>query len=92
MTFLPMFYLGFSGMPRRVHDYPVVFMGWHSMATTGHFITMTGVIFFFLMFLDSHIEKRVATPLTLGIPRWHKRAQYYVFKIRYLQSHQKKNV
>lgn len=58
MTFLPMFYLGFSGMPRRVHDYPIVFMGWHSMATTGHFITMTGVMFFFLCFLI-HMLKNV---------------------------------
>ena len=90
MTFLPMFYLGFSGMPRRVHDYPIVFMGWHSMATTGHFITMTGVMFFFFMFFDSHVEKRIAIPLVLGIPRWHKRLQYYLFKIRSLQFNQKK--
>jgi hypothetical protein len=37
------------------------------------------------MMLDSHIEKKVATPISLGIPRWHKRVQYYIFKIRYLQ-------
>jgi hypothetical protein len=39
------------------------------MATVGHFITLTGVLFFFIMLLDSHIERRVGTPLTLGIPR-----------------------
>lgn len=85
VAFIPQFYLGFSGMPRRVHDYPIVFMGWHSMSTAGHFLTMLGIIFFFLMFLDSHIEGRIATPITLGIPRWNKRVVYYVFKIRYLQ-------
>jgi heme/copper-type cytochrome/quinol oxidase subunit 1 len=90
MAFLPMFYLGFSGMPRRVHDYPVVFMGWHSMATAGHLVTLVGIMFFFFMLLDSHIERRMATPITLGIPRWHKRVQYYVFKIRYLQYTNKK--
>jgi hypothetical protein len=42
------------------------------------------------MLLDSHIERRVGTPLTLGIPRWHKRVLYYVFKIRYLQYVNKK--
>ena len=85
LTFVPMFWLGFSGMPRRIHDYPAVFMGWHSMASTGHMITLVGAVFFFMMILDSHIEKRVVIYSTLGLPRWHKRVQYYLFKIRYLQ-------
>jgi hypothetical protein len=42
------------------------------------------------MLLDSHIERRIATPLSLGIPRWNKRVSYYIFKIRYLQSTNKK--
>ena len=90
ITFLPQFYLGFSGMPRRIHDYPIVFMGWHSMSTAGHFVTLVGVLFFFLMLLDSHIERRIATPISLGIPRWNKRISYYIFKIRYLQLTSKK--
>jgi hypothetical protein len=44
-----------------------------------------GIAFFFLMLLDSHIEKKVAIYSPLGNPRWHKRVQYYIFKIRYLQ-------
>jgi hypothetical protein len=47
-------------------------------------------MFFFLMLLDSHIERRVAVHNTLGIPRWHKRILYYVYKIRYLQYTNKK--
>ena len=86
LTFVPMFWLGLSGMPRRIHDYPAVFMGWQSMASTGHMITLVGIIFFFLMLLDSHIERRVVVYSTLGLPRWHKRIQYYLFKIRYIQS------
>ena len=89
LTFLPMFWLGFSGLPRRIHDYPVIFMGWQGMASTGHFVTMMGLVFFFLMILDSHIERRVAVPSTLGMPRWHKRVVYYIFKIRYLQNNNK---
>lgn len=85
LTFVPMFWLGFSGMPRRIHDYPAVFMGWQSMASTGHMIALVGAIFFFFMLLDSHIEKRIVIYSTLGLPRWHKRIQYYIFKIRYLQ-------
>lgn len=85
LTFLPMFWLGYSGMPRRVHDYPAFMMGWHGMASTGHLVTMLGVFFFFCMLLDSHIERRVAVYSTLGIPRWHKRVLYYLYKVRYLQ-------
>lgn len=90
MTFIPMFWLGYSGMPRRIHDYPAFLMGWHGMASVGHLTTLIGVMFFFFMLLDSHIERRVAVHNTLGIPRWHKRILYYIFKIRYLQYTNKK--
>jgi len=39
------------------------------MASVGHFVTVLGVAFFFVMILDSHIERRVAIPSTLGMPR-----------------------
>ena len=91
IAFLPQFYLGFSGMPRRVHDYPLVFLGWHSMSTSGHFITLIGVVFFFFMFLDSHIERKLAIPSSLSIPRFNKRISYYIFKINYLSLITKKN-
>jgi hypothetical protein len=42
------------------------------------------------MLLDSHVERRLAAPLSLGIPRWNKRVVYYIFKIRYLQFTNKK--
>lgn len=90
LTFLPLFWVGYSGLPRRIHDYPIVFMGWQGMATVGHFITLLSLIFFFLMLLDSHIERRVAIHNTLGLPRWHKRIIYYIFKIRYIQLMNKK--
>jgi len=85
MTFIPMFWIGYSGMPRRIHDYPAFMMGWHGMASVGHLTTLIGVLFFFLMLLDSHVERRVAVHSILGVPRWHKRVLYYIFKIRYLQ-------
>jgi len=56
-------------MPRRIHDYPAFLMGWHGMASVGHLTTLIGVMFFFFMLLDSHIERRVAVHNTLGIPR-----------------------
>jgi len=90
MTFIPLFWVGYGGLPRRVHDYPTIFMGWQGMASVGHFTTLVGIVFFFFMLLDSHIEKRVAVHSTLGIPRWHRRVLYYIFKIRYIQLNSKK--
>ena len=91
LTFLPMFWLGLSGLPRRLHDYPSVFTGWHSMASAGHFITMIGVFFFFVTIIDSFIEKKVPTFNFYGIPRFYKRSSYYLFKIRYLTESNKSN-
>jgi len=39
------------------------------MSSVGHLTTMVGVAFFFLMLLDSHIERRVAVHNNLGVPR-----------------------
>jgi len=39
------------------------------MATVGHITTMVSAASFFLMFLDSHIERRVAVHSIMGIPR-----------------------
>lgn len=86
LTFLPLFFLGFSGLPRRVHDFPLIFLGWQSAATAGHCITLIGVVFFFIMILDSHIEKNVTTISTFGLPRFHKRVQYYIFKLSYISE------
>jgi heme/copper-type cytochrome/quinol oxidase subunit 1 len=86
LTFLPMFWLGFSGLPRRVHDYPIIFAGWHGMATVGHFITLVGILFFFLMLMDSYFEQRACIASNLSVPRFYNRASYYAFKIRCLQK------
>jgi len=85
LTFLPLFWIGYNGLPRRYHDYPIAFMGWQGMASSGHMITLLSIIFFFCMLLDSHLERRAAISNTLGIPRWHKRINYYIYKIRYIQ-------
>lgn len=86
LTFLPMFWLGFAGLPRRYHDYPIVFAGWHSLATSGHLILMVGIAFFFITILDSFIERKVPTFYNYGIPRFYKRGSYYMFKIYHLYN------
>lgn len=86
LTFLPLFWVGYNGLPRRYHDYPLFFLGWHGMSSVGHLLTLCSVLFFFLMLIDSFIEKKVHTPLTLGVPRFSKRALYYIYKITFLQQ------
>lgn len=89
LTFLPLFWVSFSGLPRRLHDFPAIFTGWQSMATAGHLITMTGVLFFYIMLYDSHKEKKVTTPLNFMIPRINKRILYYLHKIVFLLNNKK---
>jgi heme/copper-type cytochrome/quinol oxidase subunit 1 len=64
MTFIPLFWVGYAGLPRRVHDYPAVFMGWQGMATVGHITTLVGIIFFLLCWLI-HIMRTKLQPFLL---------------------------
>ncbi len=91
LTFLPMFWLGFSGLPRRVHDYPSVFSGWHSMATVGHLITMIGVCFFFITIIDSIVQKKIPVFFCYGVPRFYKRGSYYIYKMTQIRYNKRQN-
>lgn len=85
LTFLPLFWIGYNGLPRRYHDYPLFYMGWHGLATIGHFLVIISIVFFFLGLAESFLEKKIYTHNTLGIPRFNKRINYYLFKVRYNQ-------
>jgi cytochrome c oxidase subunit 1 len=47
ITFFPMHFLGLSGMPRRIPDYPECFKFYNFIASTGHIITCISMIVFF---------------------------------------------
>lgn len=85
ITFIPLFWVGYNGLPRRYHDYPIYYMSWHGLSSTGHVLTLVSIGFFFLTLLDSAIERKIHTYNTLGLPRFNKRINYYLFKVRYNQ-------
>jgi cytochrome c oxidase subunit I len=49
LTFFPQHFLGLSGMPRRIPDYPEVFAGWNYVSSIGSYIAAASAIIFLVM-------------------------------------------
>lgn len=81
MTVIPMFWLGYAGMPRRVLDYPASMGGWHSVISAGHLLSVAGLIAFFIMIFDSLRQGRAVTRNTFGIGRYNTRLNFYLYEI-----------
>jgi heme/copper-type cytochrome/quinol oxidase subunit 1 len=47
LTFLPMHWLGLSGMPRRIPDYPTAYAGWNLICSYGAYISVASLLVFF---------------------------------------------
>lgn len=54
ITFMPQHFLGLSGMPRRIPDFPDAYLKWNALSSLGSTVTTVGLmwlVFFLYMFL-----------------------------------------
>nr|NP_066450.1 cytochrome c oxidase subunit 1 [Ochromonas danica]AAG18416.1 cytochrome c oxidase subunit 1 [Ochromonas danica] len=57
LTFFPMHFLGLSGMPRRIPDYPDAYAGWNSVSSFGSYVSLLSILFFFYVVYVTLTEK-----------------------------------
>lgn len=79
-TFIPLFWVAFSGLPRRLHDFPLIYLGWQSMATVGHFTSMIGVFCFYITLLESSFERKLTVLTHNLVPRMYNDTSYIFLK------------
>jgi heme/copper-type cytochrome/quinol oxidase subunit 1 len=81
MTVVPMMWVGYAGMPRRILDYPSTLGGWHSIISAGHMLSVAGLLAFFFMIADSKRQSKVWVPTTvLGVGRFNTRVLFYRYE------------
>lgn len=57
-TFLPHHFLGLSGMPRRIPDYPYCYAWWNKVSSFGSWVSFRSVMFLFWIIWESQISQR----------------------------------
>lgn len=86
LTFLPMLWLGYAGMPRRIQDYPWGYAGWHSVASFGHTIVLLGIFSFLLTNSLAFYLKRPVFSNNNGFPFITFRLCHIILNINYTKN------
>ncbi|MBF9232445.1 cytochrome c oxidase subunit I [Microvirga alba] len=60
LLFFPQHFLGLSGMPRRIADYPDAFAGWNRVSSIGSYIFAFGLLVFIFGVIYAFIRKEQA--------------------------------
>jgi cytochrome c oxidase subunit 1 len=53
LTFFPQHFLGFSGMPRRIPDYPDAYAEWNYVSSLGSYVSVFAMLIFFVLVYET---------------------------------------
>ena len=53
-----MHFLGLAGLPRRIPDYPDIYVFWNQVATFGSFVTMVSLAYYVLSLTKGRYYKK----------------------------------
>jgi heme/copper-type cytochrome/quinol oxidase subunit 1 len=70
ITFFPMHFLGISGMPRRIPDYPDAFAGWNYISSYGSMVSLVsaGVFVYIVYDLLAGPDRQRVPSMYIRIP------------------------
>jgi len=78
LTFFPMHFLGLAGMPRKIPDYPDIYIFWNKVSTIGSMISLVGVVVFFVIVFRIFSGMDGRWTLINWNFNWKKSAKYFV--------------
>ena len=70
VTFFHQHFLGVSGMPRRIPDYPDAFAGWNAVSSFGSLVSVVGTILFGYIIYDIFVNGKEVNNNPWQIPSY----------------------